>query len=99
MYNTNMVVRKQSESSTPIPQSLSPFFQEYDLATLDLQRSAATIIERVLQFGNRTEIRWLFQVYPRSQIAAWVRRWGSYALPEPHLTFWKLILGLESSLS
>ena len=45
--------------------SLAPFFQEYDLATLDVQRSANTIIERVLQYGNRAEIRWLFQAYPR----------------------------------
>ena len=45
--------------NTP-PGSLAPFFQEYDLAHLDLERSAATIIERTLQYGNREEIRWLF---------------------------------------
>ncbi|MBU0511142.1 MAG: hypothetical protein KJ638_05500 [Chloroflexi bacterium] len=80
-----------------VPQSLAPFFQEYDLAQFDLQRSAATIIERVLQYGNRAEIRWLFQVYPRERIKAWVRRWGAYALPEPHLTFWKLVLALPEA--
>jgi hypothetical protein len=78
-----------------IPPSLAPFFQEYDLARLDLQRSASTIIERVLQFGNRAEIRWLFQVYPREQMAAWVHHWGPQALPEPHLTFWRLVLDLK----
>lgn len=75
-----------------IPPTLTPFFQEYDLESLDLQRSQATIIERVLQFGNRAEIRWLFQIYAQPQISAWMRQWGSYALPEPHLTFWKLVL-------
>ncbi len=75
--------------------SLTPFFQEYDLAQLDLERSANTIIERVLQFGNHAEIRWLFITYPRSQVTAWVRQWGSYALPEPHLTFWRLVLDLD----
>ncbi|MEA3351276.1 MAG: hypothetical protein U9Q82_11685 [Chloroflexota bacterium] len=80
--------------SSSIPQSLAPFFQEYDLSRLDVQRSAATIIERVLQFGNRTEISWLFQVYSRAQVAAWVRQWGHQALPEPHLTFWRLVLDL-----
>ncbi len=81
--------------SSLIPESLAPFFQEYDLASLDLQRSAATIIERTLQYGNRAEIRWLFHVYSREEIAAWIRQWGSYGLPEPHLTFWKLVLDLS----
>ena len=82
---------------TSIPMSLAPFFQEYDLEGLDLQRSASSIIERVLQYGNRAEIRWLFQVYPREQVAGWVRRWGEYGLPEPHLSFWKLLLDLPET--
>ena len=77
-----------------LPPSLAPFFQEYDLAQLDVQRAAATIIERVLQYGNRAEICWLFHVYSRKQIRDWVQRWGGYALPEPHLTFWCLVLAL-----
>ena len=56
-----------------IPVSMAPFFQEYDLASLDLERSSHTIIERVLQYGNRSEIRWLFKIYPAQQITAWVR--------------------------
>lgn len=84
--------------SPSIPQSLAPFFQEYDLARLDIQRSAATIIERVLQFGNRAEIAWLFQTYSRAQVADWIRQWGYYALPEPHLTFWKLVLDVSETL-
>ncbi len=80
--------------SSSIPQSLAPFFQEYELASLDLRRSAATIIERVLQYGNRAELRWLFHIYSKEQIKTWIRRWGAYALPEPHLTFWSLVLAL-----
>jgi hypothetical protein len=80
------------EASMSIPSSLAPFFQEYDLAQLDLERAQFTIIERVLQFGDRREIRWLFTVYPKQAIIAWVNRWGDEALPEPHRTFWKLAL-------
>ena len=75
------------------PVSLAPFFQEYDLEQLDLERSAATIIERTLQYGNREEIRWLFSCYSKERINGWLQRWGSNALPEPHLTFWKIVLG------
>lgn len=78
----------------PIPSTLAPFFQEYDLTQLDPQRDAATIIERTLRFGTRAELRWLFHTYSREQIADWVRRWGKYALPEPHLSFWRLFLDI-----
>jgi len=75
-----------------IPLSLAPFFPEYSLGSLDLEHAAATIIERTLQFGNRDEIGWLFSVYSIERIATWVNDWGRLALPEPHLTFWKLVL-------
>jgi hypothetical protein len=75
-----------------IPPSLSPFFQEYDLARLNLEKASFTIIERTLQFGNRSELRWLFSIYTRKQIADWVRQYGKDRLPQPHRTFWQIIL-------
>ena len=80
-----------------IPTSLRPFFQEYPPEYLDLEGSAGTIIERTLQFGNRQEIRWLFTVYPRYRVCDWIIRWGALALPEPHLTFWKIVLDLPEA--
>lgn len=79
-----------------IPSSLTPFFQEYCLEQLDLHDAANTIIERTLRFGNRTEIQWLFLTYSREEITAWVQRWGKYGFPEHHLTFWRMVLDLES---
>lgn len=79
-----------------IPASLAPFFQEYNLEQLNLVRSRFTIVERVLQFGNRQEIRWLFTVYPKPEIKDWIIRWGDEALPEPHRTFWKLVLDIPT---
>jgi len=83
-------------SVEPIPSTLAPFFQEYDLARLDPQKDAPTLIERTLRFGTRAELRWLFHALPRAQIRAWVQTWGSLALPEPHLSFWRLVLEIES---
>jgi hypothetical protein len=82
---------------TDIPASLAPFFQEYDLEQLDLEHADNTIIERTLQFGNRAEIRWLFSRYSQPRIREWVQQWGQLALPEPHLTFWRLVLDLPES--
>ncbi|MBN1583852.1 MAG: hypothetical protein JXA89_24305 [Anaerolineae bacterium] len=81
-----------------IPRSLAPFFQEYNLADLDPDQAAATIIERTLRYGNRAELRWLFHRYPESTVAGWVHRWGAFALPKSHLTFWRLLLDLEDAV-
>jgi hypothetical protein len=85
----------QDVTQQDVPRSLTPFFQEYRLEDLDPDRAAATIIERTLRYGNRAELRWLFARYPQAVIADWVRRWGRFGLPAPHLAFWRLFLHLE----
>jgi len=79
----------------PVPATLAPFFQEYNFAFLDPQKDSATIIERTLRYGSRAELRWLFAEFPREQIRSWVQQWGLFALPAPHLSFWRLILEIE----
>ncbi len=80
----------------PIPVTLAPFFQEYDLAQLNPERDADTIIERTLQFGNRAEIHWLFTQYSRAQITDWFQKYAKERLPEPHNTFWRIILEIKA---
>ncbi|NOT03780.1 MAG: hypothetical protein HOP27_04190 [Anaerolineales bacterium] len=79
----------------PIPLTLAPFFQEYDFAKLNPQADSHTIIERILQFGNRVEVRWLFNTYPQEQITEWVIKFANEKLPQPHRAFWKIILEIE----
>lgn len=78
-----------------IPTSLAPFFQEYDITLLTPQKDAATIIERTLHYGSRAELKWLFDEFPRTVIREWVQKWGSFALPPPHFSFWRLLLEVE----
>jgi hypothetical protein len=54
-----------------IPVSLRPFFQEYVLEDLDPERSAFTVIERTLAWGDLSELRWLFARYGRERLAGW----------------------------
>jgi hypothetical protein len=82
-------------SSLSIPQSLAPFLQEYNLASLDPQTAAPLLIERALQYGNRVELRWLFEQYPREEIADWVKRFGKDRLPHPHIDFWQVVLEIN----
>ena len=57
-----------ADKLTPIPSSLQPYFQEYDLGALRLRRDANLIIQRTLEFGTWDELRWLFQVYSRRRV-------------------------------
>ena len=82
-------------SLQPIPTTMAPFLQEYDLARLNPEKDAHTLIERTLQYGNRAELRWLFQTYAHSQIRRWVERFGQEKLPEPHRTFLRLMLEIK----
>jgi hypothetical protein len=79
----------------PIPLTLAPFFQEYDFTKLNPQTDSHTIIERILQFGNRAELRWLFQTYPQEQIKEWVKIFANDKLPQPHRAFWKIVLEIK----
>jgi hypothetical protein len=47
----------------PIPVTAQPFFQEYDFKQIDPDRDADLVIERLLAFGNRDEVRWLVRRY------------------------------------
>ena len=78
-----------------IPVSLRPFFQEYTLEDLDPERSAFTVIERTLGWGDAPELRWLFTQYAPERLAEWVRQAGWYLLPRRRFLFWRCFFGLD----
>ena len=43
-------------------------FWDVDPATIDLEKNARYVIERVLDYGNDEEVRWMWDMYPREQI-------------------------------
>ena len=75
-------------TSGGIPTSLRPFFQEYVLEEIDPDRSAFTVIERTLAWGDVPELRWLFARYGRDRLAEWVRKAGWRFLPRRRLKYW-----------
>jgi hypothetical protein len=85
----------QVRATGTVPESLAPFFQEYRLPDLDLDRDAATVIERTLRYGSRRELSWLFQTYSEDEIAQWVRVSAPRRLPAAHRAFWQQVLQLE----
>jgi hypothetical protein len=71
-----------------IPVSLRLFFQEYVLEDLDPERSAFTVIERTLAWGEVPELRWLFTRYGPERLAEWLRQAGWRCLPRRRLKYW-----------
>jgi len=84
-----------SAQSQPIPLSLQPYFQEYDLTDLHLRKDANLIIQRTLEYGTWEEVRWLFQTYTRQRIQRFLREHGE-RWPKPvTFNYWRKLLGVR----
>jgi hypothetical protein len=79
-------------SSPRIPAGLKPYFQEYDIARLDITRDANLIIQRVLEFGTWEEIRWLFETYRNKRIRLFLREHGVRLLKPVTFNYWRKLL-------
>jgi len=78
-----------------IPKRLGPYFQEYDIAKLNLERDANTIIQRTLEFGTIGEIQWLFRVYGKQRVKQFVRELGARGLSRRGFNYWRRLLGVK----
>ena len=77
-----------------VPRSLAPCFQEYHLERIDPAQHADLVIERVLAYGDRHELRWLFSYYGRARVTEWVQRMGARQLPWRRYNLWCVLLEL-----
>ena len=65
-------------------------FWDVDPKTIDPKKHARYIIERILDFGNDDEVRWMWQAYPKSLIRDVVRR--SRVLHPKSRSLWELLV-------
>jgi hypothetical protein len=86
---------QRAVTSPKIPAGLKPYFQEYDIAKLDIVRDANLIIQRVLEFGTWDEIRWLFKTYHGERIRLFLRQHGDRWLKPVTFTYWRKLLGVH----
>jgi hypothetical protein len=77
-----------------IPATTRPFFQEYNLDLLDVNEHAPLIIERILAYGNRAEVRWLLDTYGREQVSNWVALSGVSKLSRRRYHLWCFVFNL-----
>lgn len=78
-----------------IPKTTAPYFQEYELSTLDIKKDAELIIGRTLEFGTREELKWLFMTYGSQKIKEFVRTRGYRVLSERGFNYWRTVLKIR----
>jgi hypothetical protein len=87
LYNQNMLKN--------IPITTAPFFQEYTFSTLDADVHAALVIERILAYGDRDEVHWLFEYYGKPRLRDWIQKDGLRLLPKRRYHLWCILLGID----
>ena len=80
-----------------LPRTLAAYFQEYDFNQIDPVQHADLVIERVLAYGDRSELHWLFRRYERSAVIDWVTRLGARRLPWRRYNLWCVLLYLPQA--
>lgn len=79
-------IKKKRKPSTGLRQSL---FWDVDPKTIDLECHAQYVIERVLDFGNDDEVRWLWRTYSKRKIRNVVQK--SRVLHKQSRALWELL--------
>lgn len=64
-------------------------FWDTDPATIDPTKHAKYIIERIMDFGDDSEVRWMWKQYPKKLLADVAR--SSKVLRKSSRTFWRLL--------
>lgn len=87
---------KKDIKKRPIPKTI-PFRQElfWDVnpKTIDFKRHARYIIERILDFGNDDEVRWMWHYYSHDLLKDVVK--NSRVLHLKSRAFWALMLKIK----
>lgn len=65
-------------------------FWDVNPKTIDPQKHAKYVIERIMDFGNDQEVRWMWQYYPKKQLKEIVTT--SRCLLPRSRAFWELVI-------
>ena len=82
------------EPDAPLPEFLRPLFWDTDFERLRIPGRERYIIERVLEYGDVPEVRWMMRHFPREQIIQVLRQ--SRRLSRKSAHFWSLILDIPT---
>jgi len=88
-------MKRFETSRSNIPPGLHPYFQEYDVMALDLNRDANLIIQRTLEFGTWEEVRWIFNALGSRRVRLFLRQYGERWLRPVNFHYWRKLLRIR----
>lgn len=83
-------MKRRRTPKKPVIKFRQTLFWDVDPKTIDPQRHARYVIERVLDFGDEKEVRWLVHYYPPRLIKKTLHEPRS-PLHEKSKTLWSLV--------
>lgn len=89
------MIENLAAPQSDIPPGLHPYFQEYDVLALDLQRDANLIIQRTLEFGTWEEVRWIFSTLGSNRVRLFLRQYGERWLKPTNFHYWRKLLRIR----
>ena len=81
-----------------VPPEFHHLFWDCQPERIDSESHAPYVLERVLEYGSLTSVRWALEVYGAARIKEFVMGRGRRTLSRKTLAFWTLILGLDTEL-
>jgi hypothetical protein len=88
----NLEHNPEHPNKAPLPEFLRSLFWEVDFDRLRVPGHERYVIERVLEYGDLPEVKWMLGRFSRTEIAQTLRR--SRSLSPKSANFWAFILGL-----
>jgi len=79
-----------------IPDTLHPFFWEYDVETLDIYNDADVIMSRIMERGSWQAMTWLRKAFSNAELKAFLQKKGRKFLPLRELNYWAMICGIPA---
>jgi len=89
-YNSDMADSKKKRKKPKVMRFRQSLFWDVDPKTIKPKRHAVYIIERILDFGNDNEVRWMWYYYSHPLIAKVVKE--SRVLHARTRPLWTLLL-------
>lgn len=89
IYYIIMIVENRIENLD----KFKKYFWDSDVSAIDIIQYKFYIIERILEFGNVPEVKWMFDNYSTKAIKEILD--SSRNISEKSSSFWKIFLGFE----
>ena len=78
-----------------LPVELHSLFWDCRPDNVDIQAQAPFVLERILEYGSLTAVRWSLETYGTERVKQFLRERGVRTLSRKTLSFWTLLLGVE----